>query len=785
MKKKSLVIVESPSKAKTINKYLGKDYVVEATIGHIKDLPKSKINVDIENKFEPTFEVIPGKEKIIENLRTAASRSDRIYIATDPDREGEAIASDIADEIINDRGKLYRVLFNEITKSGVEQAMESARKIDENLVQAQMARRVMDRILGYKVSPFLWKTFYFGLSAGRVQSVALKIICEREDEIENFNPKEYWSIEGLFAKPSGKSNPFRAKLFKINEDVLKFDGEKPCIENLDQAHSILQELQNNKFRITEINVKEVKRNAPAPFTTSVLQQTASSRLGFSPKKTMTLAQKLYEGIEGSKEEGLVGLITYMRTDSTRVSKEASDAAREYVKRNFGDDYLPETAKVFKSKKNTQDAHEAIRPTDVSRRPDEMKKLGKDLHALYDLIWKRFVASQMSNAVLDQKTVIIKALSPKGEKNTYLFKATGSVLKFSGFLKVYEDVSEDTTDKPDTPDDDEELTLIPADLLVDDLLKAVSLNKEQHFTKPPPRYTESSLIKQLDKLGIGRPSTFASIVSTVLDRKYVDVIEKKLHATTLGRTVNTILSKHFEDVINVNFTAKMEEELDTIANGESTYLTVLNDFYDPFSKDLQQAEIIAGDIKKGLVEKTDTICPECGAETGAKMVKKWSRNGQFLSCERFPKCKGALPLEAPNEKEIEAARGIKCDICGGAMIVRSGRFGKFYGCVNYPKCNGIKPMTLGIKCPKCGEGEVLMRKAKMGRTFYGCTGYPNCDFISNAIPVIQACTECGNNYMIKKSTKKEGDFLECPKCKARQSIITDEQKESKESIAEKA
>jgi DNA topoisomerase-1 len=777
---RSLVIVESPSKAKTINKYLGKDFIVEATIGHIKDLPKSKINVDIENNFKPTFQIIPGKEKVIDSLKKIAKGSGKIYIATDPDREGEAIASDIADEIAVDKSKLYRVLFNEITKTGIQQAMDSARKIDENLVQAQMARRVMDRILGYKVSPFLWKTFYFGLSAGRVQSVALKIICEREDEIENFKPKEYWSIEGLFSKPSGKSNPFRAKLFKINEDTLRFDGEKPCISNLAEAHKIMQELENNKFKIVEINVKEVKRNAPAPFTTSVLQQTASSRLGFSPKKTMMLAQKLYEGIEGNKDEGLVGLITYMRTDSTRVSKEASDSAKEFIKTNYGNDYLPAETKVFKSKKSAQDAHEAIRPTDVNRRPQEMKKLGKDLHALYDLIWKRFVASQMSNAVLDQKTVIIKAISPRGEKNSYLFKATGSVLKFSGFLKVYEDVKEDTADKPDNAEDDEELTLIPADLKVDDLLKAVSLSKEQHFTKPPPRYTESSLIKQLDKLGIGRQSTFANIVSTVIDRKYVDVLEKKLHASVLGRTVNKILSKHFEDVINVNFTAKMEEELDTIANGESTYHEVMNDFYDPFSRDLLQAESVAAEIKKDLVEKTEIPCPDCGSETGAKMVKKWSRNGQFLSCERFPKCKGAMPLEQPDQKDIDTAKNIKCDNCGGDMIVRVGRFGKFYGCINYPKCDGIKPFTLGIKCPKCGDGEVLMRKGKMGRSFYGCTKYPNCDFISNSEPVMKQCTECNNNYLLKKSTKKDGNYLECPVCKARQAL---KEKEEKETIAE--
>jgi DNA topoisomerase-1 len=767
---KSLVIVESPSKAKTINKYLGKDFVVEATVGHIKDLPKSKMNVDLENGYQGTFAVIPGKENVINNLRRIASSSKNVYIATDPDREGEAIASDIADEVVIDKKKIHRVLFNEITKTGIELAMNNSRKIDDNLVSAQVARRVMDRILGYKVSPFLWKTFYFGLSAGRVQSVALKIICEREDEIEKFKPKEYWSVQGLFSKPSGNSKSFGAKLYKINDDILKFDGEDPCIRDIEHAHKILQELKDNKYKVIDIAVKEVRRNAPAPFTTSVLQQTASSRLGFSPKKTMTIAQKLYEGIEGNKEEGLVGLITYMRTDSIRVSNEAITSARDFINENYGSDFLPEKPKVFKSKKkNTQDAHEAIRPTDVNRKPEDMKKLGKDLHALYDLIWKRFVASQMSQAVLDQKTVIIRALSPRGDKNVYLFKATGSVMKFSGFLKVYEDVSDDLTDKPDNAEDEEDITLIPSDLNVDDMVKALSLSKDQHFTNPPPRYTESSLIKQLDKLGIGRPSTFAAIVSTVINRMYVEVIEKRLYATILGRTVNKVLSKHFEDVINVNFTAQMEEELDTIANGESTYRKVLDDFYLPFSKDLNEADLIAAEIKRGLVEKTDTLCPDCGEETGHKMEKKWSRNGQFLSCESFPKCKGALPLVQPTEKDLEMAKGVTCNKCGAPMQIKVGRYGKFYGCTNYPKCDGIKPVTLGIKCPKCKEGEILLRKAKRGRAFYGCTKYPDCDFIANTMPVMQNCTNCDSTFLLKKSTKKDGDYLECPQCKSRYDI----------------
>jgi len=773
---KSLVIVESPSKAKTINKYLGKSYIVEATVGHIKNLPKSKISIDIENGYEPTYAVIPGKEKVIDSIKAAAKGADRVFIATDPDREGESIADDIADEIKKVNKNIVRVLFNEITKKGVEKAMNEPMEINTQIVESQMARRVMDRILGYKVSPFLWKTFYFGLSAGRVQSVALKLIVEREKEIQAFNPKEYWSVDGLFSKLSGSSKAFGAKLFKINDNTLKFDGGEPKIKNIDEAHAILESLKNNKFKVTDIQVREVKRNAPAPFTTSVLQQTASTRMGFSPKRTMAVAQKLYEGVEFKKGEGNVGLITYMRTDSTRLSPEAVTAARDYIGENFGKDYVPEAPKIFANKsKNAQDAHEAIRPTDVNITPDMVIKLGKEYHSLYDLIWKRFVASQMSQAVLDQKTVIIKALSPKGDKNTYLFKATGSVITFSGFLKVYEDNKEED----ETPADDD-ITLIPADLKVDDNVKVSNLRKDQHFTSPPPRYTESSLIKQLDKLGIGRPSTFAMIVSTVLDRKYVDLVDRRLFATNLGMTVTKILDEYFSHVINVDFTAKMEEELDTIANGEATYKQVLDDFYLPFAKDLDAADLQAKAIKETLTERTDKICPECGKETGAHMVKKWGRNGQFFACEKYPKCKCSLPLVDDPEAN-KPVEGVNCDLCGAPMVIKIGPYGKFYGCSNYPKCKGIKPITLGIKCPKCNEGEVVERrggKGRVKRAFYACTRYPDCDFISNFKPVRQECTECGNNYLVQKTTKADGEFLECPSCKAKYDISKEQLEESK-------
>ncbi|HEY5533518.1 MAG TPA: type I DNA topoisomerase [Ignavibacteria bacterium] len=763
---KYLVIVESPSKAKTIKKYLGTDYIVEASVGHIKNLPKSKLSVDFEKNFEPTFEIIEGKHKILKVIQSAAKGSEKVFIATDPDREGEAIGADVADEIVKINPNIFRVLFNEITKSGVENAMKHPRKIDYHLVESQTARRVMDRLLGYKLSPFLWKVFYYGLSAGRVQSVALKLICERELEIEQFTPKEYWSIHGTFIKTSANSKSFNAKLFKINGENLKFNGEEPRVRNIDEAYKILEELKNCKFRISDIIVKEVRRTAPVPFITSSLQQSASSKLGFAPKRTMSLAQKLYEGIEIHKGEGNIGLITYMRTDSTRISLDAQKAAADYIEKNYGKEYLVDNSikKSTKKKANVQDAHEAIRPTDVNIKPEDLKKLDKDLIALYTLIRNRFLASQMSPAIMTQKTIIIDSISMGTSQHKYFFRATGSEIKFAGYLKLFEDLSEDIV-----KDEEEDNPSLPLDLAINDILKSISMIKEQHFTNPPPRYTESSLIKQLDALGIGRPSTFALIVSTVVDRKYVDLKEKRLFATDLGMAVNGVLAKYFFDVIDYQFTAKMEEELDTIANNKATYSDVLHDFYHPFYKDLLTAEKIVKDIKLQLIEKTDIDCPECGKETGAKMIKKWSRNGLFLSCESYPKCSAAMPLIKDDANEIitDHSTNMVCEKCGAGMILRVGKFGKFYGCSNYPKCNGVKPFTLGIKCPKCAEGEIIERKGgRMRRVFYGCSKYPNCDFISNYEPVIQECESCKNGYLVKKVTNKDGNFLECPVCKAK-------------------
>lgn len=766
---KSLVIVESPSKAKTINKYLGKGYKVIASVGHIKNLPKSKISVDFENGYELTYETIPGKEKVINELKELSVGADKVFIATDPDREGEAIAFDIAEEVKGNNSNIYRVLFNEITKKGVEEGINNPLQIDDKLVSSQQARRALDRIVGYKVSPFLWKVVYYGLSAGRVQSVALRLICEREEEIRKFVPTEYWSVLANF---SDKSKIFESKLISKNDTSFKFNGEDPRIKDENEAAEIVNDLNSKQFKVSDIIRKEVKRNPYPPFTTSSLQQDASVRLRFAPKKAMMLAQKLYEGIDIG-EEGLTGLITYMRTDSTRLSEDAVSEARGYIQQTFGKEFLPEAPKVYsKKKENTQDAHEAIRPTSVWRTPESLKKdLTPDLYRLYDLIWKRFVACQMQNSVSDQITLLIDSFSESknGDKyNSYQFRTTDTTIKFKGFLALYDDVFEEEVE------DEEDKFLIPSEIEIGDLLDLKELFKKQHFTNPPPRYTESSLIKQLDNLGIGRPSTYAMIVSTIINRTYCDLIERKLYATELGETVNKLLEKHFEDVINVKFTAQMEEELDKIAEGDLTYKKVLDDFYKPFNSDLEELNTKTKEIKESLIEHTDIICDKCG---GAMLIK-WGRNGRFLSCSKYPKCKNAQPLPGEQVEHDELAEGKFCGVCGAQMVVKSSKYGKFLGCSNYPECKNIQPITLGIKCPKCKEGEILARKAlKSKKTFYGCTRYPDCDFISNSKPRETKCEMCGNSYMLEKYSKKKGEYLECPECKHKVEIESKDTVES--------
>ncbi len=730
---KSLVIVESPSKAKTIGKYLGKDYVVEATVGHIKNLPSKDLAVDIEQGFVPHYVTIRGKGDIIKNLQQKAAKAQIIYIATDPDREGEAIAAHIATEIEKQtRGKqVYRVLFNEITKSGIKEAMSQPRNVDERLVQAQQARRILDRIVGYKVSPFLWKTIYMGLSAGRVQSVALRFICEREMEIRAFVEREYWSITSEFQKQGNGS---------VHTKLSRVAGREPEITTADSANDLIARLKLPTYTVTDIQQREINRTPPPPFITSTLQQEASNRLRFSAKRTMMVAQELYEGIDLG-EEGAVGLITYMRTDSTRTSREAVQAVRELIGQTYGPEFVPAEPRQFKAKASAQDAHEAIRPTSLEYTPQSVRSsLTTDQYMLYELVWKRFVASQMAQAVLSQTTVLVAG----GE---FLFKGVGSVYRFRGFLQVYDDFEAENT-----ADTSEEETLIPEDIRVGDTLHPLSFDPHQHFTKPPPRYTESSLIKELEARGIGRPSTYALIVSTIQERGYVEQKDRKLFAAELGLAVNKMLLQYFEQLFNVEFTAKMEDELDTIATGEATYLKVMNDFYLPFSRHLESLS----PENARLIEETDQVCDACGKP----MVIRWGRNGRFLSCSTYPACRSARPLPEDMEKmKIQEP----CPTCGSALMLKQSRYGKFIGCSGYPSCKFTKPITLGVTCPKCEKGELVERLSKTKRTFYGCVRYPECDFISWDRPVPQACPSCKNHYLLRKYTQKKGEFLRCPKC----------------------
>jgi DNA topoisomerase-1 len=737
---KSLIIVESPSKAKTINKYLGKEYMVEASVGHIKNLPKSKLGVDVDNSFEVTYENIKGKDEVIEKLREKAGKAKVIYLATDPDREGEAIAAHLADEIKDVNKSIKRVLFHEITAAGVRDGMKHPKKIDTHLVLSQQARRAMDRIVGYKVSPFVWKTLYYGLSAGRVQSVALRLICEREDAIRSFVPEEYWSITGEFQ--TVQSEPFLAKLMKV-------EGQEPKIPDETTMKGYLAELQRQQYEISNVERKPVKRNAPAPFITSTLQQEAARRLRFSAKRTMMLAQRLYEGVEVG-DEGPTGLITYMRTDSTRLSAEAVAQVREYIYENYGKEYVPKEARLFKKGKASQDAHEAIRPTSLKLTPKAVRKhLEKDLYLLYELIWNRFVACQMAPAEFEQTSVDVAG-------GVYIFRATDQRPLFRGFLQVYDDMIEENGGEKE---DQDPVSKLPENLAAGQKASLTNLLPRQHFTKPPARYTESSLVKELESRGIGRPSTYALIVSTVIDRKYVEHNDRKLYATELGMQVNKLLVEYFPDIFNVQFTARMEEELDTIASGKQRYVKVMKDFYDPFIRDLEKVDQNAREIKKSMQEKTDVACELCGRP----MIIKWGRNGRFMACSGYPECKNTKPLAEDQEKHQHLV-GIKCDLCGGDMVVKAGRFGTFLGCSNYPTCKNTKPISMGIKCPKCGHGDLVERKTKKGkRTFYGCTRYPECDFASWDKPVAQACANCGSQYLVAKYSQAKGEYLKCPEC----------------------
>ena len=745
---KNLVIVESPAKSRTLSRFLGKDYDILSTIGHVVDLPKSKLGVDPDNDFKPDYTVIKGKEKVLAELKKAAKKAENVFLAPDPDREGEAIAWHVANKLAGIKAKLFRVTFNEITKSAVVGAIQNPREIDQNLVDAQQARRVLDRLVGYKVSPFLWKTVARNLSAGRVQSVALRLICEREDEIAAFVKEEYWKIRGQMAKTAKET--FWANLFKIDGKTVvnagEGNGNKVVISTEKEAKAIEADLKKQTYEIAEIKQTERVRRTVAPFITSTLQQEAAKVYGFSPKRTMSIAQALYEGIELGKE-GPVGLITYMRTDSTRVAGEALTAVRGYINDEFGKKYLPGKPKFYGKQKSAQDAHEAIRPTYLTLPPEKVQKsLSPQQFKLYKLIWNRFVASQMEDAVYDVETVDIKG-------GKYTLRANAQRLKFDGFLKLYHEEKE--ADENGNGNGDVES--LPK-LTEGDSLKLKKIESTQSFTKPPARYSEAMLVKRLEADGIGRPSTYAMIISTLKDRKYVELLEKKLNPTDLGKTVNKILVEHFEKIFNVKFTAAMEKELDLVEEGKDNWVDVIRTFYEPFSEQLANLKGKEAGIKASMVEKTDIKCSKCGEA----MVIKWGRNGRFLACSGWPECKSTQPLpeEAEKNKTDE-----KCEKCGSDMVIKSGRFGRFMACSAYPDCKNTKPLTLGVNCPKEGcKGKVIEKTTKTKRTFYGCTNYPKCDFASWDKPVDKKCPVCKSTYMLEKTSKVKGDFFRCPECK---------------------
>ncbi len=803
---KGLVIVESPAKAKTIQKYLGAGYEVEASLGHIKDLPKKSLGVDLDNEFSTEYEVIPGKEKVIARLKKLAKSAESIYLAPDPDREGEAIAAHLAEELGGARvdGKklkkgspvvnIRRVTFNEITKRAVQDAFLHPRDIDRNLVDAQQTRRVLDRLVGYQVSPLLWDKVRRGLSAGRVQTVALRLIVERDREIKAFVPIEYWTLDAHLqgAKPPS----FDARLVGTNP-------KQNVLPNEEAARQLEAQLKDATWTVASVEKRERRQSAAAPFTTSKFQQDASRKLRFSVKRAMMIAQRLYEGIDLG-DEGTVGLITYMRTDSTRVSNDAIAEVRDLIGKEYGPEFRPENPNFFKSKKDTQDAHEAIRPTSASHHPEAVRQfLHEDEFKVYKLIWQRFVASQMNPAVFDQTTVDIDANSGGVD---YRFRVTGSVLKFEGFLKVYEE-SKDSRDE-----EDEALKhKLPA-LAEGQKLTLKSLESEQHFTEPPPRFNEASLVKELEERGIGRPSTYSAIISTIQERQYVQKIGGKFIPTEIGFVVTDLLVENFKDIFDFQYTARLEEELDEIEDGKEIWTNALAEFYEKFEKDLHYAEKHMENVKR-MEKPTDEKCERCGSplvikwgkhgsfyacsaydksdpnsctftkenpidlpdldsadlqETtqeeycencGRPMVLKRGRFGQFMACTGYPDCKTTRRLDQA-KKVPDIPLDEKCPQCGRNLLIRHGRFGEFISCSGYPDCKYVKQNLIGMKCPECKDGEIAEKKARRGNLFYGCTNYPNCEFTSAFKPVAEACPVCQSPYLLEK-TLKDGTYLVCP------------------------
>ena len=730
-KEKALVIVESPAKSKTIKKILGDSYQIEASYGHIRDFPPKVLGFDVANNFEPSFIVIPEKKVVVKKLNELAQKSDKIFLASDPDREGEAIAWHVRQVLDVPDEKINRIEFNEITPKAIKSAVEHPRAIDMERVKAQQTRQILDRLVGYKISPVLWeKMRNYRLSAGRVQSVALRMICEREDEIDAFTPVEYWSITANLLK--GKI-PFTAELSKYKDKKIEIKNQK-------EAEKILEELTQDdlKYEVTKVSFRDTQRKPAAPFITSTLQREASSKLGYGVSKTMQIAQKLYEGIDLGGEP--VGLITYMRTDSVRISDDAQAAAKDYITNNYGENYYPQKPNNYvKGGKNVQDAHEAIRPSYIDKTPDSIKQyLTSEQYRLYKLIWSRFIASQMENAKVKNTSVDIEA-------GDYLFKTGTSKVVFDGFLKIYND-SDEETDQSKIPD-----------LEKGDVVKLEKIDPQQHFTQPPPRFTEASLVKALEEHGIGRPSTYAPIISKIQQKGYVEKQEKALAPTILGRTLCRELVKYFTDIMNYEFTAQMETKLDDIAEEKAVWTEVLKDFYTPFNDTVDSAK---KNMPKVLIE-SEVTCPNCGK----KMIVRTSRFGtQFLGCSGYPECKTMMPLNKDGSAApVEEKSDEKCEKCGSEMIVKVGPYGKYLQCTN-DECKNRKRIviTTGVKCPKCNEGEIIQRKSKYGKIFYGCNKYPDCDFVLWSEPTGKTCPECGS-LLVKKVLKK-GDVITCSNIK---------------------
>ena len=760
----TLVIVESPRKAKTLSKYLGRGYRVKATVGHVRDLPEKKLGIDVDNGFEPEYVTIAGKEKTLAEIKEAAHDADEVYIATDPDREGEAIGWHVAEQIKRKAGpKVKRVLFHEYTKDAVRAAMEKPRAIDTRLVDAQQARRVLDRLVGYKASPILWKTVKKGLSAGRVQTVALRLLVERERDIRAFKPQEYWTIAAAMEKDGQK---FTARLHAVDDKKVEIHDEAQArsivsdVERLARASARAAGMRASfAFPLTEVKRRERRKNPAAPFTTSTLQQEAAKKLGYGSKRIMRIAQSLYEGADLG-DEGAAGLITYMRTDSTRVAESAATTAQDLVRREYGNEYLANGLQLYGNTKqaaNTQDAHEAIRPSDPTRKPDDVKRFLKDEQfKLYQLIWQRFMASQMAPAVFDTTTLdFLLGGDDDGATpiHRYLFRATGSIVKFPGFLALYRESREEGEGK--ALEDEQALPIAEKG----ERIAMTEVLPSQHFTEPPPRFSEASLVKELEKLGIGRPSTYAQIISTLQDRHYVNLEQRRFFPTELGESVERVMVKQFPDVFNVGFTSEMEEELDRIEDGKLGWQRVLKDFWKPFESSLNDVPVeslIAEAYDLSALGKEK--CPTCGG----KLVPKGGFFGPFVACENHPKtCKYTRPIKG--ERKPPQLTEHKCHECGNFMVVRHGRAGDFLGCSKFPKCRGTRSMPTGVMCPKDG-GEIAQRRSKKrGKAFYGCSNYPNCDFVCWDKPVAEICPECGYLGAEMKKNKTRGDYRRCLKC----------------------